>query len=146
MNLATKGRPPYATHDLSCLSIKATSPLLPRPQYTIPAYIVAYATQAPFAVALLGITYAILSSSWDEDVSCRKRSPRQPSTLVHRFYLFCVISTSKVVIVPRGRALLTLWIGWIRLLPEPLDCLSRPVDCVCRGKGRSSATRKRSVT
>eukprot|EP00752_Nemacystus_decipiens_P001898 g1828.t1 len=35
--------------------------------YTIPAYIVAYATQAPFFVALSGITYAILSASWDED-------------------------------------------------------------------------------
>ncbi|CAN0147239.1 unnamed protein product, partial [Hapterophycus canaliculatus] len=37
--------------------------------YTIPAYIVAYATQAPFFIALSGITYAILSASWDEDVS-----------------------------------------------------------------------------
>ncbi|CAN0317623.1 unnamed protein product [Ectocarpus fasciculatus] len=35
--------------------------------YTIPAYIVAYATQAPFFVALAGITYAIMSASWDED-------------------------------------------------------------------------------
>lgn len=38
-------------------------------QYSIPAYVVAYATQATFLVALLGITYSILSASWDEDVS-----------------------------------------------------------------------------
>ncbi|CAN0456963.1 unnamed protein product, partial [Laminaria digitata] len=36
--------------------------------YTIPAYIVAYATQAPFFIALSGITYAIMSASWDEEV------------------------------------------------------------------------------
>ena len=37
-------------------------------QYTIPAYLVAYATQAPFFIALAGITYAIMSASWDEEV------------------------------------------------------------------------------
>jgi len=34
----------------------------------IPPSIVAYATQAPFVLGLLGITYAILSSSWDVEV------------------------------------------------------------------------------
>lgn len=38
-------------------------------QYSIPAYAVAYTTQATFLIALLGITYSILSASWDEDVS-----------------------------------------------------------------------------
>lgn len=33
----------------------------------------AYATQAPFFIALSGITYAILSASWDEDVRDRTR-------------------------------------------------------------------------
>jgi hypothetical protein len=33
----------------------------------IPPSIVAYATQAPFILGLLGITYAILSSSWDPE-------------------------------------------------------------------------------
>ena len=32
----------------------------------IPPTIIAYATQFPFIIGLLGITYAILSSSWDE--------------------------------------------------------------------------------
>ena len=32
----------------------------------IPPYVMAYATQIPFVVGLAGITYAILSSSWDE--------------------------------------------------------------------------------
>lgn len=35
--------------------------------YTIPAYIVAYATQFPFVVAVAGTTYAIISASWDEE-------------------------------------------------------------------------------
>jgi hypothetical protein len=33
----------------------------------IPPYIIAYATQLPFLLGLIGISYAILSSSWDED-------------------------------------------------------------------------------
>jgi hypothetical protein len=33
----------------------------------IPPSIVAYATQAPFVLGLLGITYAILSASWDTE-------------------------------------------------------------------------------
>ena len=33
----------------------------------IPPYIIAYATQVPFVLGLIGISYAILSSSWDED-------------------------------------------------------------------------------
>lgn len=33
---------------------------------TIPPGVIAYATQVPFVLGLLGITYAILSSSWDE--------------------------------------------------------------------------------
>lgn len=48
------------------------------PQYTIPAYLVAYATQAPFFIALVGITYAILSASWDEEV---------------RFFVVCYVSS-----------------------------------------------------
>ena len=32
----------------------------------IPPYVMAYATQIPFVVGLAGITYAILSSSWDD--------------------------------------------------------------------------------
>lgn len=57
-------------------------------QYSIPAYVVAYATQATFFVALLGITYSILSASWDEDVSewgccCEKIQPRS-QVCVHR--------------------------------------------------------------
>eukprot|EP01031_Cornospumella_fuschlensis_P035780 gene35780-43398_t len=34
---------------------------------TVPPGIIAYATQAPFILGLLGITYAILSSSWDDE-------------------------------------------------------------------------------
>ena len=34
----------------------------------IPPSIIAYATQAPFVLGLLGITYSILSSSWDPEV------------------------------------------------------------------------------
>ena len=33
---------------------------------TIPPVVIAYATQAPFILGLAGISYAILSSSWDE--------------------------------------------------------------------------------
>jgi hypothetical protein len=33
---------------------------------TVPPYIMAYATQTPFILGLMGITYAILSSSWDD--------------------------------------------------------------------------------
>lgn len=33
----------------------------------VPPYIIAYATQAPFVLGLVGISYAILSSSWDEE-------------------------------------------------------------------------------
>ena len=36
----------------------------------IPPSIIAYATQAPFVLGLLGITYSILSSSWDPEVCC----------------------------------------------------------------------------
>ena len=32
---------------------------------TLPPVIVAYATQLPFVIGLMGITYGILSSSWD---------------------------------------------------------------------------------
>ena len=32
----------------------------------VPPYVMAYATQVPFILGLAGITYAILSSSWDE--------------------------------------------------------------------------------
>jgi len=32
----------------------------------VPPTIIAYATQLPFVLGLLGITYAIVSSSWDE--------------------------------------------------------------------------------
>ena len=38
----------------------------------VPPSVVAYATQAPFVMGLLGITYAILSSSWDPEVFCFK--------------------------------------------------------------------------
>ena len=31
----------------------------------VPPPVVAYATQAPFILGLIGITYGILSSSWD---------------------------------------------------------------------------------
>lgn len=72
------GRPPPPPALPSCLCSLAmpTRPLPPllspsHLQYTIPAYIVAYATQAPFFIALSGITYAILSASWDEDVRGR---------------------------------------------------------------------------
>lgn len=34
--------------------------------FVVPPTIIAYATQFPFIIGLLGITYAILSSSWDE--------------------------------------------------------------------------------
>ena len=33
----------------------------------VPPYVIAYATQVPFVAGLIGITYAIMSSSWDED-------------------------------------------------------------------------------
>jgi len=33
----------------------------------VPPAAIAYATQAPFILGLLGITYGILSSSWDKD-------------------------------------------------------------------------------
>jgi len=32
----------------------------------VPPYLIAYATQVPFIIGLVGISYAILSSSWDE--------------------------------------------------------------------------------
>jgi hypothetical protein len=32
----------------------------------VPPAIIAYATQVPFILGLVGITYGILSSSWDE--------------------------------------------------------------------------------
>jgi hypothetical protein len=32
----------------------------------VPPYLIAYATQVPFIIGLIGISYAILSSSWDE--------------------------------------------------------------------------------
>ena len=32
----------------------------------VPPSIIAYATQVPFVLGLVGISYAILSSSWDE--------------------------------------------------------------------------------
>ena len=38
----------------------------------IPPYIVAYSTQIPFLFALLGITYSVLSASWEEDVEGSK--------------------------------------------------------------------------
>jgi len=34
----------------------------------VPPSIIAYATQAPFVLGLVGITYSILSSSWDPEV------------------------------------------------------------------------------
>ena len=34
----------------------------------IPPFIIAYATQFPFVIGLIGISYAILSASWDEDI------------------------------------------------------------------------------
>ena len=34
----------------------------------VPPYIIAYATQVPFVLGLIGISYAILSASWDEDI------------------------------------------------------------------------------
>eukprot|EP00595_Chromulina_sp_UTEXLB2642_P002117 CAMPEP_0196765982 /NCGR_PEP_ID=MMETSP1095-20130614/16437_1 /TAXON_ID=96789 ORGANISM="Chromulina nebulosa, Strain UTEXLB2642" /NCGR_SAMPLE_ID=MMETSP1095 /ASSEMBLY_ACC=CAM_ASM_000446 /LENGTH=153 /DNA_ID=CAMNT_0042125591 /DNA_START=358 /DNA_END=819 /DNA_ORIENTATION=- len=35
--------------------------------FVVPPTIVAYATQVPFVIGLMGISYAILSSSWDEE-------------------------------------------------------------------------------
>ncbi len=34
--------------------------------YTVPPVVIAYATQAPFVLGLVGISYAIISTSWDE--------------------------------------------------------------------------------
>ena len=38
-------------------------------QYSVPPAVVAFTTQVPFLAALVGITYSIMSTSWDPEVS-----------------------------------------------------------------------------
>jgi hypothetical protein len=44
-------------------------------QINVPPPVVAFSTQVPFVVALIGITYSIMSASWDPDVSALRNHP-----------------------------------------------------------------------
>ncbi len=73
---STRGRKDTAQHPGVQLIPRTNRSLPPSPtnqpppiQIDVPPAFVAFSTQVPFLGALAGITYSIMSTSWDPDVS-----------------------------------------------------------------------------